>query len=157
MTTLIRLIACAAIAALIAPSVWAEDEKVEADKLPQKVKDTLKTRWATAKITVATKTMENGAVVYDIEMTQDGKKREADIKEDGSIVNFENEIAIKDLPKAVADAVKAKHPDAKIKEAMETLVIKDGKDTVDEYEVLLVTGDNKEVELTVSPDGKKIE
>jgi hypothetical protein len=157
MTTLIRLIACAAIAALIAPSVWAEDEKVEADKLPQKVKDTLKTRWSTAKVTTATKTMENGAVVYDIEMTQDGKKREADIKEDGSIVNFENEIAIKDLPKAVADAVKAKHPDAKIKEAMETLVIKDGKDTVDEYEVLLVTGDNKEVELTVSPDGKKIE
>jgi len=155
--TLIRLIACAAIVALIVPSVWAEDEKVEADKLPQKVKDTLKTRWETDKITVATKTMENGAVVYDIEMTQDGKKREADIKEDGSIVNFENEIAIKDLPKAVADAVKAKHPDAKIKEAMETLVIKDGKDTVDEYEVLLVTGDNKEVELTVSPDGKKIE
>ena len=162
MKTIVRLIACAALLAVVSPiaaaqKAAAEDEKVEADKLPQKVKDTLKTRWSTAKITVATKTMEDGAVVYDIEMTQDGKKREADIKEDGSIVNFENEIAIKDLPKAVADAVKAKHPDATIKEAMETLVIKEGKDVVDEYEVLLVTGDNKEVELTVSPDGKKIE
>jgi hypothetical protein len=157
MKTLFQVIACATIFALVAPAAWAQDEKVDPDKLPQKVKDTLKTRWSTAKITVATKTKENGAVVYDIEMTQDGKKREADIKEDGSIVNFENEIAVKDLPKAVADAVKAKHPDGKIKEAMETLVIKDGKDVVDEYEVLVVTGDNKEVELTVSPDGKKIE
>jgi len=157
MKTIVRLIACAALLAAIAQITLAEDEKVEADKLPQKVKETLKTRWSSAKITIATKTMENGAVVYDIEMTQDGKKREADIKEDGTIVNFENEIAIKDLPAAVAAAVKAKHPDATVKEAMETLVIKDGKDTVDEYEVLIVTGDNKEVELTVSPDGKKIE
>ena len=157
MKTIVRCIACAAMLAAIAQVAMAEDEKVEADKLPQKVKDTLKTKWSSAKITIATKTMENGAVVYDIEMTQDGKKREADIKEDGAIVNFENEIAIKDLPAAVAAAVKAKHPDAKLKEAMETLVIKDGKDTVDEYEVLIVTGDNKEVELTVSPDGKKIE
>ena len=157
MKTIVRLIACAALLVAIAQITLAEDEKVEADKLPQKVKETLKTRWSSAKITIATKTMENGAVVYDIEMTQDGKKREADIKEDGTIVNFENEIAIKDLPAAVAAAVKAKHPDATLKEAMETLVIKDGKDTVDEYEVLIVTGDNKEVELTVSPDGKKIE
>ena len=157
MKTIVRCIACAALLAAIAQVAMAEDEKVEADKLPQKVKDTLKTRWSSAKITTATKTMENGAVVYDIEMTQDGKKREADIKEDGTIVNFENEIAIKDLPAAVAAAVKAKHPDATVKEAMETLVIKDGKDVVDEYEVLIVTGDNKEVELTVSPDGKKIE
>jgi hypothetical protein len=157
MTTIVRLFACAALLAAVAQATVAEDEKVEADKLPQKVKETLKTRWSSAKITVATKTMENGAVVYDIEMTKDGKKHEADIKEDGTIVNFENEIAIKDLPAAVAAAVKAKHPDATLKEAMETLVIKDGKDTVDEYEVLIVTGDNKEVELTVSPDGKKIE
>jgi hypothetical protein len=157
MKTNLRLVACAALLAAMAQVALAEDEKVEADKLPEKVKETLKTRWSSAKITIATKTMENGAVVYDIEMTQDGKKREADIKEDGSIVNFENEIAIKDLPKAVADAVKAKHPDATLKEAMETLVIKDGKDVVDEYEVLIVTGDKKEVELTVSPDGTKIE
>jgi hypothetical protein len=157
MRTIVRLIAIAGLVSVLSHAATAEDEKVEADKLPEKVKETLKTRWAAAKITIATKTMENGAVVYDIEMTEGGKKREADIKEDGSIVNFENEIAIKDLPKAVADAVKAKHPDATIKEAMETLVIKDGKDVVDEYEVLLVTSDNKEVELTVSPDGKKIE
>lgn len=157
MSRLVRMLAGVVISFGLCTAASAADEKVDPDKLPQKVKDTLKTRWSTAKITVATKTMEDGAVVYDIEMTQDGKKREADIREDGSIVNFENQIAIKDLPKAVADAVKAKHPDATIKEAMETLVIKDGKDVVDEYEVLLTTGDNKEVELTVSVDGTKIE
>ena len=157
MRSIIGIFAFAGLLTVLGHWAVAEDEKVEADKLPEKVKATLKTRWATAKIVVATKTMEGGAVVYDIEMTRDGKKCEADIREDGSIVNFENEIAIKDLPKAVTDAVKAKYPDATIKESMETLVIKDGKDVVDEYEVLIVTGDKKEVELTVSPDGKKIE
>jgi hypothetical protein len=33
------------------------------------------------------------------------------------------------------------------------MVTKDGKDIVDEYEVLIVTADKKNVEITVSPDG----
>jgi hypothetical protein len=157
MKSLIQLMAGAALLALVASHAWAAEEKIDADKLPPKVKETLKGKFPGAKITSAIKETENNEVIYDVEMTVNGKKHEMDCKEDGTIINFENEIAVKDLPKAVADAVKAKHPDATIKEAMETMVIKDGKDTVDEYELLIVTGDKKEVELTVSPDGKKIE
>src|SRR5262245_36852969 len=103
---------------LVASYALAQDEKVDADKLPQKVKDTLKAKFPGAKITSATKTKENNEVVYDIEMTKDGKKHEMDCKEDGTIINFENEVAEKDLPKAVSDAVKAKYPDAKLKTVM---------------------------------------
>ena len=90
-------------------------------------------------------------------MKKNGRKHEMDVKEDGTIVNFENEIAVTDLPAAVVAAVKAKYPKCTIKEAMEVMVIKDKKDVIEEYEVVIETADKKEVELAVSPDGKKIE
>ena len=157
MKTMMRLLACATLFALLAPVAWSQDEKVEADKLPQKVKDTLKAKFPGATITAATKTTENGVVIYDIEMTKDGKKHEMDCKEDGTIVNFENEIAAKDLPKTVTDAVKAKYPQATIKVVMEVIGVKDKKEALEEYEVIIDTADKKDLELTVSPDGKKIE
>jgi hypothetical protein len=40
---------------------------------------------------------------------------------------------------------------------MEVMVIKGNRDVVDEYEVLIETAEKKELELTASPDGKKIE
>jgi hypothetical protein len=40
---------------------------------------------------------------------------------------------------------------------MEVMMVKDTKDALEEYEVLIETADKKEVELTVSPDGKKIQ
>jgi hypothetical protein len=148
---------CAALVASLPPGAWAQDEKVDVDKLPAKVSATLKARFPGAKITTATKTLENGEVIYDIEMTRAGRKHEMDLKEDGSIVNFENEIAVNALPAAVVAAVKTKYPGSTIKEAMEVMVIKDKKDTVEEYEVIIETAEKKEVELAVSPDGKRIE
>lgn len=157
MQKVLRLITSATLFALLTPAARAEDEKVEIDKLPPKVVATLKAKFPGAMITTATKATENGEVIYDIEMKKDGRKHEMDLKEDGTIVNFENEIAVKDLPAAVTNAVKAKYPGCTIKEAMEVMVIKDKKDVVEEYEVLIDTADKKEVELAVSPDGTKIE
>ena len=138
----------------LASAVTAQDEKVPADKLPQKVAATLKAKFPGATITTATKTRENGEMIYDVEMTRGGRKHEMDVREDGSIVNFENEIAIKDLPRAVAAGITARYPKCTFKEAMEVMEIKNGKDTIVEYEVLIVTADKKDLELTVSPDGK---
>src|SRR5262245_57333559 len=131
-----------------------QDERVPADKLPQKVAATLKAKFPGATITTATKTRENGEVIYDVEMTRAGRKHEMDVREDGSIVNFETEIAIKDLPRAVTAGITARYPHCTFKESMQVMEIKDGKDTVVEYEVLIVTADKKDLELTVSPDGK---
>jgi hypothetical protein len=157
MTTGIGIMACTALVAWLTPGAWTQDEKVDIDKLPSKVAATLKAKFPGAKITSASKTTENGAIVYDIEMTRGGRKHEMDLKEDGTIVNFENEISVKALPAAVTAAVKARYPNCPIKEAMEVMVIKDKKDTLDEYEVLIETAEKKEVELTVSPDGKSIQ
>jgi hypothetical protein len=157
MNAVARIGACAAVVAWLAPCAWAQDEKVAIDKLPKKVFETLAARFPGATITTVSRTIENGQVVYDVEMTRRGRKHEMDLKEDGSIVNFENQIAIKALPAAVTAAVRAKYPNCTIKEAMEVMVIKGNKDTLQEYEVLIETSEKKEIELTVSPDGTRIE
>jgi 2-iminoacetate synthase ThiH len=51
-------------------------------------------------------------------------------------------------------AVKAKYPRCSIKEVMEVSVMKDNKEVKDHYEVLIATAELKEVELTVTLDGK---
>jgi hypothetical protein len=80
---------------LLGPDARAADEKVEIDKLPQKVAATLKAKFPGATIASDTKATENSEVIYDIEMKKDGRKHEMDVKEDGTIVNFENEIVVK--------------------------------------------------------------
>jgi hypothetical protein len=156
MTTLLRLLACVALVALFAPHAAAQEE-ISPDKLPPKVADAVKARFPGAKFLKITKEMENNEVIYDIEMTVGTKKHEMDCKEDGTLVDIQNEIEISKLPAAVTRAIKAKHPNCTIKEAGEILVVKDKKETLDHYEVLIDTPDKKEIELTVSLDGSKIE
>ena len=156
MKSFARLLTCATVFGLLAIRLEAQEE-ISADKLPKKVSDAVKTRFPGAMFVKITKVMENNEVIYDIEMTVGGKKHEMDCKEDGTIVDIQNEIAVKDLPAAVTAAIKAKYPNCTIKEAGEILVVKDKKETKDHYEVLIDTADKKEVEVTASLDGTKIE
>src|ERR1051326_1502219 len=105
MKNVLRMITASAVFMLLASSALAQGEKVEADKLPQKVKDALKARFPGHTITQATKENENGTTVYGVEMTVAGKKHEMDCKEDGTIVDIQNEIDPKDLPAKALDAI----------------------------------------------------
>src|SRR5437899_11976981 len=146
----------AAVAAglVLAVAATQAEDKVDPDKIPKVVMDTLKSKFPKPEITKCTKEKEGGAVVYDIEFKQDGRKCEADIKEDGTMLNFEKEIALKDLPEAITKAVEKKYPKSTLKEAMEVTEIKDKKEVMDGYEINLQTADKKDVEVVVSPDGK---
>ena len=135
----------------------AGDEPKDLDKIPKAVMDALKAKFPRAKIDKWTKENEKGKVVYDIEFKQDGRKAEADIEEDGTIQNFEQEFDAKDLPKAVTEAVEKKYPKAKMKEVMEITEIKDKKEVHGGFEIVLETADKKEVELTIAKDGKILE
>ncbi len=134
----------------------AKDE-LESDEIPKVVMDALKAKFPKAEIHKWTKEKEGNIVVYDIEFKQEGRKFEADIKEDGMIHNWEKEIAVKDLPDAVKKAVQEKHPKFTPQEIMEITAVKDGKDELEGYEIVLETADKKEVEVTVAPDGKILE
>src|SRR5262249_55664491 len=99
-----------------------------------------------------------GDIVYDIEFTQaSGKKGEADIKENGVFINFEKEIAEKDLPKVVRAAIDAKYPKAKLKICMEETEVMGKDEKLSAYEVTLITAQSKEIEVRVSPAGKILE
>src|SRR5262249_42217057 len=95
-------------------------------------------------------------VVYDLEFKYKGRKYEMDIKEDGTVLEIEKEVAAKDLPAAVTEALTAKFAKSKIKEAMEVNLVNGKNLKLDHYEVILETADGKTREVTVTPDGKKI-
>jgi hypothetical protein len=133
-----------------------DEETIKPEQLPKAVKASLDGRFPGAEITSAVKETENGQVVFDIELKQKGHKFESDIKEDGTILEIEKEVATKDWPKALAAAVAAKYPKSTIKEVMEVNLVKDKKETPDHLEVTLETSDKKEEEVIASLDGKKI-
>jgi hypothetical protein len=131
-------------------------DKIPLDKVPKAVTDAIKGRFPDAEITSVEKETEDGAVVYDVELKHKGVKHEMDIKEDGTILEIENEIPAKNLPEAVAKALEAKYPKSTIKEAMEVNKVKGKDEKLDHYEVTLETAEKKSIEVTVSLDGKEI-
>jgi uncharacterized membrane protein YkoI len=133
-----------------------QDQKVPLDKVPQKVMEAVKARFPGAELTSVSKETADGQVIYDIELKHQGRKYEMDIKEDGTVLEVEKEIAVKDLPAPVTKALLAKYPNATIKEIMEVNLVKGKQETPDHYEVLLVTADKKELEVEVSLDGKTV-
>jgi len=128
-----------------------------ADRIPQRVMEALKAKFPSAEIRTWAREREEDFVVYDIEFRQGVQKFEADIKEDGTIRNWERQISITDLPGAVRKAVDTKYPKGVLKEIMAITAVKDGKDTPEGYEIVIETAGKKEVEITLAPNGKLME
>ena len=103
---------------------------------------------------------EDGLDLLEVELTLDGKEIEVTVSPDGVIVEVETEVAMKDLPKAVADAIAKAAAGAKVEEIEreETrAVVRDGKLVkLDQpkitYEAEFLK-DGKEVEVEVAADG----
>lgn len=134
-------------------TVWADEEKIAVDKLPKVVLESVKKRFPKAEITEAVKANEEKKINFEVTVKVDGRVIELDISEDGTITGMDKEIAFKDLPKVVADTIAAKYSKGKLKKAAETYEVKEGKETLTSYEVILVS-DDKEVEIEILPDGK---
>jgi uncharacterized membrane protein YkoI len=134
-----------------------EKERPKTDQIPARVMGALKARFPGAEIDKWTRETEGDTVLYDIEFKQRGRKFEADIRQDGTIRNWERAIAARDLPDAVRKAVEGRYPRSRLTEVMVITAVVDGKDVVEGYEIVLATTDRKEVEVTVAPDGTILE
>jgi uncharacterized membrane protein YkoI len=134
----------------------ADEEKISPDKLPAKVMAAVKERFPGAEFTSITKETMDKNVVYDIELKHKGRKYEMDIKEDGTVLEVEKEVDLKDVPAAVTKAIEAKYPKSTVKEVMEVNIVKGKEEKPDHYEVLIETADKKKMELEVALDGKSI-
>jgi hypothetical protein len=149
-------------AAVLAGSVVMTDagaqEKVkDLDQIPKAVMAALKSKFPNPEITKWTKAKEGDAIVYDIEFKQKGRKCEADIKENGDYINYEKEVAVKDLPAAVTKTLEKRYPKAKLLELMEITEVKGKQEILEGYEIVLTTAAGKETEITIAPDGKVLE
>jgi Putative beta-lactamase-inhibitor-like, PepSY-like len=140
-----------------AAGTWAQEEAVPVDKIPKAVMDALLAKFPKAKIDKCTKAKDGDSVVYDIEFKQEGRKCEADIRENGTYINYEKAIEEKNLPKVVRDAIDKRYPKATLKEIMEETEVMGKNEKLAAYEVVLVTADKKDVEVRVSVDGKILE
>ncbi len=127
------------------------------DKLPPNVLSALIARFPQAKIEKWTKEKEDGKAVYDIEFTQAGKKFEADIFADATIHNWEQQIAASDLPQPVMQTVARQFPKAEMKEIMAVTAVTNGNERLEGYEIVVQRPHKKDVELTVTPDGRVLE
>ncbi|MDH4270495.1 MAG: hypothetical protein OEW18_00815 [Candidatus Aminicenantes bacterium] len=132
-------------------------EDAQLAEIPQVVMDALKAKFPEAEIQKWAEEKEGDIVLYDIEFKLQDQNFEADIKEDGSIYNWERAIAAEDLPDAVRQAAEKMYPNAVLKEIMMITAVVDGQDTLEGYEIVLQTADDKEVEITVAPDGTILE
>ncbi|MEO2091672.1 MAG: PepSY-like domain-containing protein [Gemmataceae bacterium] len=153
MRTMSRLVVCVGALVLAVAGVRAEDEKVPLDKLPKAVVDAVKAKFPKADLQAAEKEKEDGKTKYEVTIKDGESKIDVDVTEDGIITGYEKEVALKDVPKVVSEAVAAKHPKGTAKSAEVVYTVKDGKDTLAYYEVT-VEVDGKTHEVEVLPDGK---
>jgi uncharacterized membrane protein YkoI len=130
-------------------------KKMASSDLPAKVQSAVNSKFPNAQIRSAEKETENGKVIYDVELTQNGKHYEMDINEDGTIAETESAIEASALPAPVSQAVQAKYPGGTVKEVMEKR--KGNEQAVSEYEIVVKPSSGKSQELTIAPDGRVTE
>src|SRR5262245_33150626 len=121
-----------------------------ADTLPANIMSALTAKFPQAKIDKWTREKEDGKEVYDIEFRQADRKFEADIFADGTIHNWEQQIAQKDLPAAVVQTVNKQFPKAVMKEIMAVTEVTAGKERLEGYEIVVQRAMKKDVEMTVA-------
>lgn len=129
-----------------------EPEKVPVGKLPKPVVEALKMKFADGKLTEAHKEVADGEVTYDVAVTSKGSKYHVTVSSDGDIIQTNRELNVKELPKAVTEAVKKKHAKGKIDHAEEMTLEDD--DMVYELVVLV---DKQVRRIVADPKGKIID
>lgn len=126
----------------------ADEEKIALDQLPAKVKAAIKAKFPDAELISAEKEKEDGKTLYEVAIKHKGRTIEATVAEDGKIVEIEKEIATKDLPKVIVDALEKKYPKAAVTKAEEITA-----DDKMKYE-LLITAGGKTLEVSFDAQGK---
>ena len=139
-----------------------KEEKLKISQLPAAVVEAIKTNCSGCSIDKATREIENGVTVYDIEFKRG--KGEIALAGDGSVIDRETVVLLKDVPAAAADAIRNGAAGAKIKQVAKGEIhaeLKDGQIIkLDSprfvYEAELEK-ENQVAEIEVSSDGRVIE
>ena len=140
----------------------AKETKVKAAELPAAVAEAIRSNCPGCVIDKATREIEHGVTVYDIEFKRG--QGEMDVAEDGSVIDHETVSETKEVPAAALEAIRRGADGGKVKQIARDEIraeVKEGKVIKLEipkyvYEADLVLGD-KVAEIQVDADGQVIE
>ena len=144
MRTMLSVAVAFAAGALLFAGVRADDP-LPLDKVPSAVMAAVKARFDGATIKGAEKEVADGKTLYEINFTHKGRTIDAIVTESGHFIAVETMIAVKELPKAVADAVAKQYPGAAVDKVEEIMKVS--------YEVF-VKVNGKVVEVKLDENGK---
>ena len=96
-----RFIAGIALGLVMTVGAQAEEKKIKQSNLPPAVQKTASENSAGATVTGYTSDKVDGAIVYQMNLTADGRARSIVIDPDGTVVSVEQEVAWADLPEAI--------------------------------------------------------
>jgi len=135
-------------------STRAAEEEIKLSEVPKVILDAVKVRFAGAELTgAARETDDDNKTVYEVSLKLKGQTIDSTWTPEGALQVIESKIDPKDVPEAVRKTIDGKYPKATWKIAEEVVAVENGKEKLDFYEVLLVTADEKKLEVKVSPDG----
>jgi Putative beta-lactamase-inhibitor-like, PepSY-like len=138
-------------------TAWSQESAVPLDKVPRPVLDAVKARFKGAKLVGASKELENKQTVYEVEIQHNKQHVDVTLSPDGKLLLIEGTISAKQLPKAVNAAIQKKYPKSTYRVVEEIIEVKGKKESLNFYEVLLVTADKKNWEVKLTPAGKIVE
>lgn len=130
----------------------ATEKSIPRDKLPAAVQRTADEQSKGALIRRYVMDDEAGQLEYEVEMTANGHSKDVTIAPDGTLLEVEEQVAMAQLPPAVAEGMKLKAGKGTITK-VESLT-KKGK--IVAYEAQVVTS-GKHSEIQVGPDGKPLD
>lgn len=139
-----------------------KEEKLKVSQLPTAVVEAIKSNCAGCSIDKATREIEHGVKIYDIEFKRG--QGEIALAEDGSVIDRETVVQLKDVPAAALEAIKNGAAGGKIKQVAKGEIraeLKDGQiiklgTPRYVYEAELQKGDQV-AEIEVTPEGRVIE
>jgi hypothetical protein len=139
-----RIIAGIALGLIVTVGVQAEEKKIKQANLPAAVQKTAADNTAGATVTGYTSDKVDGALVYQMNLTSDGRTRSVVMDAQGAIVSVEQEVAWTDLPEKIQQNFAGVQGKGKF-EAVSTIT-KDGQ--IVAYEgVLIKNGERNHVRV----------
>jgi len=131
-----------------------------ARRLPPKAAKAVKKAFPNAKIVDTELENENGVKLYEVTVVDDDRRFEVTVSPQGTLVEIENDVPVKDLPGPVVKTVAKHAKGGRITEAEKVearAVVKAGKlvklDKPRTFYEIEVRKGGKELEINVLPDG----
>ena len=146
-----------AVGAIICSAIYAGKDEQKKVSLSEAAGATVKKSFPQAALGKV-EMEEEGITVYEAELNQNGQEIDVTIAPDGTLVAVESEVALKDIPQAVSQAIAREAPGAEIKGIEQEIIyavvklekLSSSQITYDAEVVL----DGRKVDIKVATDGK---